>query len=340
MREDFYLGHPSQMYGVEQYRLVGGKGDGMRLFQVRNRTGLEFVVSADRCADISRLRCHGVNLSYFSPVGYVGPQYYDDKDTGFLKSFTAGFFTTCGLGSVGVANQDGEEMLPMHGTIGNCPADNIYYQVQDEKIVIQAEINQTQFFGHKLILKRKIACQLNENRLSIEDKVCNVGSQKEPVMLLYHMNMGYPLLSECAEVWIPSDSVIGRDDYAQEDIEHWNRIEAPAPGFREKCYYHSFFRDETNKRDSTGHAAIYNPDIDLGMHISFDTHELGYFTQWNMFGTHEYVMGLEPANCLQEGRERMRQTGKLTELEPGEEKSYQVHVQILQGKEAWRKLKN
>ena len=42
-----YLGHESQLYGVEEHRLVGGKGDGMGLLQVKNVKGLEFVISAD-----------------------------------------------------------------------------------------------------------------------------------------------------------------------------------------------------------------------------------------------------------------------------------------------------
>ena len=48
-----YIGHTSQLYGIEEHRLVGGKGDGMRLLQVNNGRGLAFTVSADRCADIS-----------------------------------------------------------------------------------------------------------------------------------------------------------------------------------------------------------------------------------------------------------------------------------------------
>ena len=31
-----YLGHANQCSGVEEVRLVGGKGDGMRLLQIRN----------------------------------------------------------------------------------------------------------------------------------------------------------------------------------------------------------------------------------------------------------------------------------------------------------------
>ena len=47
-----YIGHPSQLSGVEEYRLIGGKGDGMRLLQVRNGLGLEFTVSPMRASII------------------------------------------------------------------------------------------------------------------------------------------------------------------------------------------------------------------------------------------------------------------------------------------------
>ena len=127
-----YIGHESQLYGVEEHRLVGGRGDGMRLLQVKNGKGLEFTVSADRCADISRLSYRGINMGYFSPCGYVAPAYYDDKGVGFLKSFSAGFLTTCGLTAVGSPCEDQGEGLPLHGTIGNTPAEHIYWE-HDEK---------------------------------------------------------------------------------------------------------------------------------------------------------------------------------------------------------------
>ena len=79
MNERAYYGHESQLFGVEEYRLAGGKGDGMRLLQVKNGLGLEFTVSADRCADIARLSLHGQNCGFFSVNGYVDPAYYDDR---------------------------------------------------------------------------------------------------------------------------------------------------------------------------------------------------------------------------------------------------------------------
>ena len=36
-----YLGHESQLSGVEEHRLVGGKGEGMRLYEVHNGRGLD-----------------------------------------------------------------------------------------------------------------------------------------------------------------------------------------------------------------------------------------------------------------------------------------------------------
>ena len=74
-----YIGHPSQLGGVEEHRLVGGKGDGLRLYEIRNGKGLELTVSPDRNGDIPRLRFQGINLSYFSPCGYVAPAYYDNQ---------------------------------------------------------------------------------------------------------------------------------------------------------------------------------------------------------------------------------------------------------------------
>ena len=114
-----YIGHDSQIYGIEEHRLVGGKGDGMRLYEVNNGKGLMMTVSPDRNGDITRLRYKGINLSYMSPCGYVAPAYYDSIGSNWLGSFTAGFLTTCGLQAVGSPCQDEGEELPLHGSIGN-----------------------------------------------------------------------------------------------------------------------------------------------------------------------------------------------------------------------------
>jgi len=323
-----YLGHPSQVFGVEEHRLIGGRGDGMRLLQVRNGRGLEFTVSADRCADISRLSFGGTNLSYFSPCGYVGPQYYDKEDFGFLKSFSCGFLTTCGLATIGSPSVDGDERLPLHGSIGNAPAEEVRYEVGPDEIVVRAKVRDSSIFGRKLVLDRTIRCSLSGDELGVSDSVRNEGSSEEPLMILYHVNLGYPLLDENAELRIPSDKVEPRDARAKEGLGEWSRIDPPRAGFVEQCYYHHF-------AGGRGLAKLYNPAAGRGFALSFDARSLKHLVQWKMLGERDYVLGLEPCNARLEGRKAAREKGELDFIKPGEVRTFGFRAAFFDSRESW-----
>ena len=94
----------------------------------------------------------------------------------------------------------------------------------------------------------------------------------------------------------------------------------PPPNFEEQCYFHTFEKE--------GKAKIYNPDIGLGLAITFDPENLNSFCQWKMMGKHDYVLGLEPGNCHPDGRDVMRKDGKLKFLQPGEAVTYEVVVNL------------
>ena len=236
------------------------------------------------------------------------------------QSFTAGFLTTCGLTAVGSPCTDDGEVLPLHGTIGNTPCERIWWDEDDKNIYIHAVVNDSGFFARKLYMKRRITVSKEEGKFTITDTVDNRGDRESPVMLLYHMNMGYPLLSENAVVEIPSVSVKPRSDHAAKDLSTWHKMLPPTPGFEEQCYFHSF--------ENEGYASIYNPDIRKGLHISFDPNSLDHFTQWKMMGYREYVLGLEPGNCHPDGRDVMRREGKLKFLQPGEAVTYELTVTL------------
>lgn len=316
-----YIGHDTQCYGIEEHRLVGGKGDGMRLLEVNNGRGLELTVSLDRAADISRLRYRGINMSYFSPCGYVAPAYYESKGSDWLKSFTAGFLTTCGLQAVGSPCTDEGEELPLHGSISNIPAEQIYWFEEKGELVIRAVVKDEVIFGRKLRLYRELRVNLEENSFIIQDTIENTGDTKQPFEILYHMNMGYPLLDEDSMVEIPSSSITPRDDHAAKDIENWMKMGKPEPGYVERCYYHKFAEK--------GRASIYQPKLKQGLEILFDAEELDGFVEWKMMGVRDYVLGLECGNCLPDGRDVMRRTGMLKFLEPGKKKSYYVKIHMM-----------
>lgn len=315
-----YIGHDNQIYGVEEVRLVGGKGDGMRLFQVRNGNGLEFSVSADRCADIARLAVGGVNFGYFSPCGWVAPAYYD-KDGGFLRSFTAGFLTTCGFANCGTPCVDEGEALPQHGTAANIPAENIYHYTANGEIHIKAQVRDAVLFGRKLLLEREYVVPLDKNELYITDTVTNIGDAASPLMMLYHFNVGYPLLSEDTELSIPSKKVKGSSSHAEADVANCMKMEKPQVGYDEMCFFHTI--------EGKASISVKNPKLGKGFIMSYDTAELPQFCEWKMMGEHDYVLGVEPGTTLPIGRTCARDEGMLLTLEAGASKTNHIKFEFI-----------
>ncbi len=316
-----YLGNPAQCYGVEEVTLAKGKGKGMTLLQIRNGKGMEITLFPDRCLDISRLTLKGDNLGFFAPCGYVSPQYYDNVGAGFLKSFTAGFLTTCGLAAVGSPCTDMGEVLPLHGNISHTPCINYGSWETETEIIVWGVILDASLFGHSYEMKREYRISKVENRFSFADTVTNIGNTLAPCMLLYHMNLGYPLLSENARLFIPAEGATPRDSHAAEYIETRLQSEVPQAGYRECCYYYDII-----PQNNLAKVGIYNPDIGKGLQIRYDKASLPFFTQWKMMGQNEYVMGFEPGNCTPDGRDMMRKNGTLTELKKGE--TYSTHLEL------------
>jgi len=316
-----YIGHTIQLSGVQVCRLEGGKAAGMRMLRVRNGKGLDFEISLDRCADIVQLLVDGVNMSYITPAGYVHPSYYDKCGLGFLKSFTAGFCTTCGFNNVGNPCTDDGEEFGLHGTISNTPCESYSFEETDDAIIIRAQVRDASLFSHQLLLTRTYTVSKTSNNVILSDEIKNIGNQKSPVMLLYHCNMGYPLLSENAIVAIPHSGLTARNAHAQEDIENALNMEEPQKGYEERCYYYN-----VKAQKGIAKCGIFNPDINKGLIMSFDKDTLDYFTEWKMMGECEYVLGLEPGNCSPEGREFHHREGTLKFVESGE--IYSTHIQF------------
>ena len=261
-------------------------------------------------------------MSYMSPCGYVAPAYYDSIGTSWLKSFTAGFLTTCGLQAVGSPCKDGGEELSLHGSIANQPCEQAYWTEEEGKLVVHTVTRDETIFGSKLRLERKITVSTEENEFVICDTIRNTGDRVEPMEILYHMNMGYPLLDEDSIVTVPAAEVVPRDDHAAEDLANWMHMQKPTAGYQERCYYHKF-------ADEKGYASIFQPKLNMGLSISFDAKELDGFVEWKMMGARDYVLGLECGNCYPDGRDVMRKTGMLKFLQPGEVKEYQVKIRMM-----------
>ena len=202
----------------------------------------------------------------------------------------------------------------------------------DDKIEIHASVNDSAIFNNKLELDRIISCSTENNKLIITDKIKNCDVKKVPFMLLYHMNIGYPLLDEDTELYIPSADVTPRDKRAAEGLGEWNKMLAPQAGFVEQCYYHTY-------KDNKGCAMVFNKNIGKGLAIHFDASKLDNLIEWKMMGERDYVLGLEPSNSMLDGRKTLRENDTLKYLEPGEEKSFTIEVDFYDDYKTWNNNK-
>jgi hypothetical protein len=326
-----YTGDYNQVFGVTPYTLTNGRANGVCALGVKNGAGLEFTVLPDRCLDIANLSFGGVNCGYLSKTGIVAPQYYESVNNGFLRNFFAGFLTTCGLRNVGPECSDGNETFTQHGRIHNIAGENIGASVEWDgdtpEIVIKGTMREAAFFGENLLLHRTITCRVGENKIHIHNRVENAGFRDEPLLLLFHINAGYPLLNENARLVIPSAKLFPRDADAEAGKDDWHLCQKPTPGYREQVFCHDL------KADAEGNTcvAIVNDELDFGLAIRFNKNQLFNFTQWKQMGESEYVMGLEPCNCQVEGRTHPNVGKSLDILKSGETRDFDITIELFKG---------
>ena len=55
-----------------------------------------------------------------------------------------------------------------------------------------------------------------------------------------------------------------------------------------------------------------------------------YFVEWKMNGIRDYVLGLEPGNCLPDGRNVMRTKNILDFIKPNEKKEFNIKIEIME----------
>jgi len=186
-------------------------------------------------------------------------------------------------------------------------------------------------FGEFLLVRRTISTALGSRSIRIEDEIENAASQSTPLMLLYHVNLGFPLLDDGAEVLSPARTVRPRDAAAAPGVSAYMKVHGPVRGYAEQVFYH----DIEPGTDGTAEVALVNRRLRGGLALSvrYDAKALPRLIQWKMLGEGTYVMGLEPANCLVEGRAAERARGTLQVLAPGETRRFWVELSVATGGE-------
>ncbi len=318
----------SQVAGIQHIELADGRERGMRAASIYTGSGFRFDVLIDRALDIGRAEYNGRPLAWLYPaLGPLGQ--YEPQGNGWLRTFGGGLVTTCGLTHFGQTEIDGNEPLGLHGRISNLPAQQVRtseeWRGDDYVLEIEGVTRQAVLFGENLSLHRKVTTRLGATSFTIEDVVRNDGFRATPHMILYHCNIGFPVVSPDSELIVNDESVIPRDEPARAGLSRHTRFDSPMPDFAEQVFFHK------PRVVDSGQAvvAIVNRSLEYGVFIRYRAAELPCLAQWKMMGAGEYVCALEPANQWETPRHKLRQEGRLKFLGPGEEIYYHLEIGAL-----------
>jgi hypothetical protein len=318
------VGSLSQIFGAKRYRIIGGAADGLDCVDVRNGSGLNFTIIPGRGLDIAWAEFRGVPFSYISRCGLTGTGQYDPRGMEWLKNFSAGLLTTCGLSNVGGPCSEnrpvvGKREYGLHGRINQLPADNVCVETEWDpdcgySVTVRGTVTEATVHDEFFTLTREITTALGENRIVILDRIENESRTAVPIMYLYHFNFGYPFLGPLCELTIENSRVEPGNGMSARELERYDRFCEPEKEYVERLYFHHIEGD----RYGMACISLYNPECGFGITIRYNVDTLPCLTEWKMMKEIEYVLGIEPGNTPPIGREQARKKGTLSILEAGQ----------------------
>lgn len=323
------VGDTRQLGYVELQERTDGPAKDCRQASFRTARGLQFDVLIERSMDITSLYYKGCNLAWRGPVEESHPSFYEPEGEEWKRTFFGGLLTTCGLTNFGFPSEEGDVF---HGRISNRPAENVSVESawNDEEYIlsVSGKIKQSRLHGENLTLRREIKTALDENTIKVKDKVKNDSFREIPHMILYHINLGYPLLDKNSELYIePAETKSVSGEKARNELDLYDEFQKPTQGYEDRIYEHKMPSDiDINS------VKLFNPCLEngLGLEIIFKSSQLPYLVEWKCLNKSEYVLGLEPANSPFDDKSRLRERGKLPTLEPQETKDYELELKVLE----------
>jgi len=292
------IGDISQIGGISSFEFNDGVSKGVRAIEIKTIAGLNMTVLLDRGMDISFLSYKSVPISFRSKVRETSPTYFESRGYEFLRTFFGGFLTTCGLTYMGPQSKNGGEEFGLHGRISNISAENVWadgeWSEKTYKIWVYGKVREAKFFGDYLQLTRKITTYMDKPEITIEDTVENIGKRKPPLMILYHLNFGYPFLNSNSKIIEGEAEVKPLNENSERDFNKYREFCKPTVGFKEQAFLHDIKPDSDGNSNIALVDSTFNDGNGLGIWLKFNKDNLPYLLEWKNASPGENVCGLEP----------------------------------------------
>ncbi len=306
---------------IRQVKVENGSGATGRIVELRTPSGLSADIALDRGGDLMRLNWRGHELGWHGAVGAPAPWPTPDTEDGlgFLRGFD-GFLVTCGLDHHGIPTRTdasdfayplrGNQQHPLHGRIATCRADLHRAEIDwdhRQEVVVNLAVRQATLFGETLQLERSYRIPLFEPRVILHDRVSNCGYRPTRHGVLYHFNIGYPLLDK-------SSRLIGRNWRLENRLD--NGAAVPTDDHVEIVECGPSPRTELGSCE----IGIRNPDLGVTLNLRFDAEALPHTALWRAFRSGIFALGLEPQTDL------TGSSGLQPSLAPCETRDYKIEI--------------
>lgn len=290
-----------QVASLRRYNLTEGIGKGLDIIDCDNGN-LRYLINVSKATDIMQLYHEGKNISFISKNGFK------NKSDDFIKRFEGGMLYTCGLDSVGV-----REGYEKHGTLHNMPAEIICAVCNEKGITVESVIRDTELFGKNLVLKRKIFSEICGDSIVLEDELINAGYKTENYCILYHVNIGYPLLDDGAIINADIDKCLARTEWAKQNENTKFIMNYPEKNREECCYFLKIKKPEISFVNKKAHKKFT---------LNYSNDTLPCFIEWKSMASGDYALGLEPCTTELDNLFRYK------EIKPGEQIKFLVKIKI------------
>lgn len=311
----------------------GGVSEGVEIVRLQN-SRMHVDVLPTRGMSIWRIECDGIRFGWHSPVnGPVHPNHVpvsEPSGLGWLSGFDE-LVVRCGLESNGAPQHDatGKLEFPLHGHIANTPSDSLSLEFDEAsgRVELIAETIETRLFFKRFRMRSRIRVHADRTEVEMLDDVTNELAMPRTMQMLYHINLGSPVLGENSRIVSALDTLAPKDAHSAEQIDRWNEFDGPTTGETERVYFSRPRADETGY----AHAMLMSPNQKRGFAVSFKTSTLPALILWKNTAAESdgYVTGLEPATGFPNRRGFEEQHGRLVDIGAGETKSFRVKLHPL-----------
>jgi hypothetical protein len=325
-----FLGNPLQRGGIRTGTLdtpqpMGGGSTLVALIETGG--GLTATVSLDRCGDLVDAFYFGKAIGWLSPTDIRTGNDAHDVGLRWLDAWPGGLLTTCGPRHIGASTAEHGQ----HGRYQHLPAavtaiHNPAVADEDRAFYIDLVVTDSSTFRPTLQLKRRISGVLGEPMLRFEDSVTNLGNSPSPHHQLYHINLGYPLISPGASIEVDGEPICkwgGLKDSKKLFVE---ALKIPEVLDEHRGVGEEGFAVKSQPvKDAT--VGLLSADGQTLMKVTYSGDTLPKLGVWRHFGPNSYVCGLEPyAGSLFD--DDKQPDDPPAELQPSESVTYHVEIRL------------